>query len=165
MWTAGGGCGVAAAALVLAAGPAAAQQAPSDDRLECTYAECALYRSGDGVLAGLDGPEVGSFGWFSAPEVGRLFEWSDSASAQFRVVEKNYAPGAYLSLFGTLAYVGGWALLESRRESEARVVGSLLVGGGLLTASLGRDRMRGSRPRPYTLGPVRAATASSPERC
>lgn len=138
-WFAGTGAAAGTAAAQGVAAAAALSGVPA--LAECTYRTCALWRSGSEVLAGAEGTEVGSFGMFDSPDLRPLIELSDSAAYHFAVVERNYASGSFMSFFGLLSYFGGFALIQGKRETDARIIGSILAGAGLTAGLIGRRRM------------------------
>ena len=59
----------------------------------CSYETCALRLSRRAVLAGREGREVASYGFFAAPRLRPLIELSDSASYYVGIVEENHTSG------------------------------------------------------------------------
>ena len=111
----------------------------------CTYQSCALRLQGRSIVAGIEGREVGGFGFFSAPELRPWIELSDSASEYLRVVEQNYSSGKILNLTGALAVGVGVVLGRGTWKTDASHVASVgLVLSGYAALIAGDRRVRRS---------------------
>jgi len=85
-------------------------QADSVATTQCTYASCAFRMRGSTVLAGLEGQEITSFGFLSAPDLRPWIEVSDSATHYVGIIERDYVSGEALLLSGLLAGLGLFAM-------------------------------------------------------
>jgi hypothetical protein len=132
--------------MALSASPCSGQARPGGgaDSL-CTYAACALRLRGNTIVAGTEGRAVGSFGFFSPPQLRPWIEVSDSASAYLRLAEASYTSGQVLSLVGMVTVIAG-VVVSSTWHDDAGRAGALAAQlGGFTALAIGGRRVGRAR--------------------
>jgi hypothetical protein len=100
---------------------------------------------GSTVLAGLEGREIASFGFLSAPDLRSWIEVSDSATHYVDIIERDYVSGEALLLSGTLLAGLGLFAIEGWDGSDRGWLALGIGSTGLVLSVVGGRKVNRAR--------------------